>query len=431
MNLLPLLTSYRRAKRLTFSNRADLERHQAKQLTQFFKRTLSQSPYFSVLLKNHFGDDWTFNPATFSQFKTMDKSLMLQHFNHMNTQGLDKETAFDLAFQAENDRNFSPTLNGISIGLSSGTSGQRGLFAVSSAEQAQWAGVMLAKMLPDGLFAGESVALFLRANSNLYQAVATPCIRFEYYDLLSPFDKLIAKLALQKPTIIVAPAQVLLALADKVQTGRLAISPKKVISCAEVLTADDKQKISQVFYNIHEVYQATEGFLASTCSHGTLHLNEEYIYFEKQWLDDERFMPIITDFSRTTQPIVRYVLNDVLVIKKTPCPCGSACLALSHIEGRADDGLKFGDKQLFADSISRIIALNLPTDVDYRLVQQGNVLTLTAQLTEPQWTYFQDKFNQFLVIQGVDVRHLTWKFIKEIPYQDFSKKKRRIVYLNG
>lgn len=423
MNLLPLLVSYHRTKRLTFASRADLERHQATQLTQFFKQTLRQSPYFSALLNTHFGEDWTFDPATFAQLPTMNKTLMLKEFNTMNTQNIDKDTAFALALQAEQDRNFTPTLNGVSVGLSSGTTGERGLFLVSPSEQARWAGVMLAKMLPDGLLAGERVALFLRANSNLYKAVATPCIEFAYYDLLLPFETLLTKLATQNPTIIVAPAQVLRAIADEVRLGNLNISPKKVISCAEVLTFADRQAIAQIFPNLHEVYQATEGFLASTCTHGTLHLNEEFLYIEKAWLDDERFMPIITDFSRTTQPIVRYVLNDVLAVKATPCPCGLACLALSHIEGRADDGLKFGDKQIFADSISRIIAIHLPLNKDYRLVQEGNHLTLTAQLNHADWERFKLSFNEFLNTQGIDVQNIIWQWDNQIPTQSFDKKK--------
>lgn len=32
----------------------------------------------------------------------------------------------------------------------------------------------------------------------------------------------------------------------------------------------------QVFPAVGEVYQATEGFLAASCAHGTLHLNEEF-----------------------------------------------------------------------------------------------------------------------------------------------------------
>ena len=47
---------------------------------------------------------------------------------------------------------------------------------------------------------------------------------------------------------------------------------------------------------------------------------------KKEYLDDNRFYPIITDFKRTSQPIYRYRLNDILVEEKSPCPCGSVLL---------------------------------------------------------------------------------------------------------
>ncbi|MFH7572468.1 CoF synthetase, partial [Pseudomonas syringae pv. tagetis] len=58
-----------------------------------------------------------------------------------------------------------------------------------------------------------------------------------------------------------------------------------------------------------------------TCSHGTMHLNEEFVLMVRQWLDEQRFTPLITDFTRITQPIVRYRLDDVLFRQSEPSPC--------------------------------------------------------------------------------------------------------------
>ncbi|MER2855375.1 CoF synthetase, partial [Escherichia coli] len=92
------------------------------------------------------------------------------------------------------------------------------------------------------------------------------------------------------------------------------------------------------------------------------------------WLDETRFSPIITDFTRKTQPIVRYQLDDVLVVKQAPCPCGSPELAIERIEGRCDDLLQLPDQQgnmttIFADPCARVIVNNLPLTADFRLTQ--------------------------------------------------------------
>src|SRR5699024_11403539 len=99
----------------------------------------------------------------------------------------------------------------------------------------------------------------------------------------------------------------------------------------------------------------TEGFLAHTCAHGVLHLNEQHVLIEPEWLDSRRFTPVVTDFSRRTQPIVRYRLNDVLVDRRVPCACGSVPRAVERIEGRADDTLLLDGTVVFADLVSRAV----------------------------------------------------------------------------
>lgn len=113
MRLLPLLTSYHRTKRLRFTDRTTLARHQAHMLGRFFQQTLTKSPYFSAMMGDMLHRE--FDPKKFATLPTMDKTTILAHFNQMNTAGLDKEQAFALALQAEKDRDFSPTLHGIEV----------------------------------------------------------------------------------------------------------------------------------------------------------------------------------------------------------------------------------------------------------------------------------------------------------------------------
>src|SRR5699024_11813102 len=79
---------------------------------------------------------------------------------------------------------------------------------------------------------------------------------------------------------------------------------------------------------------------------------------------------VVTDFSRRTQPIVRYRLNDVLVARRGPCSCGSVLRAIERIEGRADDTLLLDGRVVFADLVSRaVIAADGFTE--YAVVQTG------------------------------------------------------------
>jgi len=424
LHLCRFLRAYWQTRRLQFCTRAALERHQERALRKFLAVLSARSPYFAA-----------FGGLPLPQWPLMDKARMIAHFDTMNTAGLAFAQVMEVAQHAERSRDFSPTIGAITVGLSSGTTSQRGAFAVSAQEQARWAGVMLAKALPDGLFAGESVALFLRANSNLYTAVRNRWLTFAFFDLFQPFDQHLVALADYRPTIIVAPAQVLRQLALAVLAGRLQIRPKRVISAAEVLEPQDRAIIGQAFGMPHEVYQATEGFLASTCEHGVLHLNEEHIHVEPEWLDHERrrFVPIITDFSRITQPIVRYRLNDVLVARTEPCTCGRATRALERIEGRCEDMLLLPGRDgetvsVFSDMLSRALAQVLPFDADYRLVQDGPIsLRLHAPLAAEQLAGVRAHLAQTLHNLGVDHHALTWILLDQMPGFDPATKRRRIV----
>ncbi len=289
----------------------------------------------------------------------IDKNMFMDCFNHLNTVGIDRDRAISFAIACERKRDFSKKLGGITVGLSSGTSGHRGVFLVSDRERAIWAGAILARTLPKWHLFGVRVAFFMRADSALYETVQSRAIQFRFFDMLGDMDRHFQQLEQFSPTLLVAPPSCLLAIAKWNKSSQ--IRPQKVISIAEVLEDADAQTIKSALgvSVVHQIYQCTEGFLGATCEHGVLHLNEDFLRIEKEWLDENRFVPIITDLMRRAQPIVRYRLNDILVAKKEPCPCGSPLMGLDKVEGRQDDIFEFegenGLVDVFPDFIRRCI----------------------------------------------------------------------------
>lgn len=183
-----------------------------------------------------------------------------------------------------------------------------------------------------------------------------------------------------QPTMLAAPPAALLALARLPDAKGFLAAPKILLSVADVLTDDERQEIESGFAcPVGQLYQATEGFLAATCPHGTLHWNEDAIVVQKAWMNEARthYQPIITDFRRTTQPILRYQLDDVIVERTTPCPCGSVFGTLGSIAGRKDDVLVLPNLngsttvQIFPDFIRRSIVLGVPQGVEFRVRQES------------------------------------------------------------
>ena len=336
-------------KNRCFRNRKALRRRQKRRLRRHLRYVAEHSPLYRGMKK-------------FSSYPVIDKAFMMEHFHRLNTVGISREEAEAFAVRAERERDFAPKLKGVTVGLSSGTSGHRGIFLVSDREKVRWAGYVLAKFLPGSILDSMDIAFFMRADSNLYQAVNSRRIRFHFFDIYRDMEEHVRRLEALNPRILVGQPSLLLMLGAEAERGNLHISPQVVISIAEVLERGDEFYLKKVFRQkvIHQVYQCTEGCLASTCSQGTLHLNEDIVYIQREYLEGRRFVPIVTDFERKAQPMIRYRLNDILVERKQPCSCKSPCLALEKIEGREDDMFSFLDEQgrerlIFPDFIRRCI----------------------------------------------------------------------------
>ncbi|QXH49084.1 adenylate synthase [Pseudomonas fakonensis] len=362
---------------LRFSSRQRLEAWQARRLAHFMAQVLPRGQRFKSA-----------QPAHLQRLPFMDKQTLMGDFAGFNTRGLSLEQVLPIALKAEHSRDFSPTLGDITVGLSSGTSGAQGVFLVSSEERQRWAGILLARTLPRALLprlvcpwlAPLRIAFYLRANSRLYTTLASRRIDFAFHDLTLGLAASLESLERQRPDVLVAPATVLRGLAEAALAGQLSIRPLHILSVAEVLESTDAERVQAAFgRRPQQIYQASEGFLGYTCKAGTLHLNESHLHIEPQWLDAgrTRFQPIITDFSRRTQLIVRYRLNDILRVAETPCPCGSAERAIAAVEGRADEVLWLPRLHcqelapLYPDVLRRALLLLGPTLEEYQVRQQG------------------------------------------------------------
>lgn len=344
------------------------------------------APFYRAHWSGHSLQHWRGLP-------TVDKRLMMASFDTFNTRGISREQAMEVALHAERERDFSPHLADLTVGLSSGTSGHRGLFLVSPREQAVWAGTILARALhtlPRGTL---RVAFFLRSNSNLYEQVGSSVIRFRYFDLMLPLADAIVALNDFQPHLIIGPPSLLGFLSQARLAGTLRVNPQRLISVAEVLEQQEQHRIEAAFQAaVHQIYQCTEGLLAVSCARGSLHVQEDAVVLQFEPLPanealsapdhgaagtaaGERVMPIVTDLWRTTQPIIRYRLNDVLQLASQPCACGSPFRVIRAIEGRCDDVCSFlaqagGMRPFYPDTIRRMILLASQEITDYQVVQR-------------------------------------------------------------
>lgn len=405
-----------------FRTRKALRSYQKQRVLRQLAYFKEHSPYFKGLSVHSFED--------FKKLPLMNKEFMMEHFNALNSVGIDRDEALSLAIDGEKQREFSGKLRGISVGLSSGTSGARGLFLVSDRERTLWAGTVLAKFLPKGKLFGHRIAFFLRADNNLYETIDSKLIRFRYFDLLRDMEENLSELADYRPTLLVAPPSVLLGIARAIERGELRINPEKVISVAEVLRAEDAAYLKAQFglSVIHQAYQCTEGFLGYVCECGNFHLNEELVLIEREYLDAHRFVPIVTDFTRQSQPIVRYRLNDILVEKRGHCPCGNPATMIRYIEGREDDvfyfaGIRQKEVAVFPDFISRCVIYAEGVQ-NYKVVQDGSAHVTVFLERESSATSAQIRREFARLAEKMKFHCPEIEFAPYVP--DFQRKMKRV-----
>lgn len=357
--------------RKKFKNRTELIKFQDKKLQKFASKILSKSVYYSKF----------FNSKKFEWNKVpiITKQEFMKYFDEINTVGIKKNEAMKIALESEKNRDFKSTIKGITIGLSTGTSGTRGLFLASENEKAKWTALIMNRVIKPNFKKKQKIAFFLRANSNLYSSVESSLFQFKYFDIFKPINELLIELNKFQPNILAAQPSVLIDIVIAQKSKGICINPSQIISFAEVLHIEDKSFIKTQFQcKFTEIYQCTEGFLGVSCEFETMHINEDFIRMEKEYIDENKFYPIITDFSRTSQPVVKYRLNDILICKKNQCKCGSQLMAIEKIIGRDDDVLEFLFEnkkiKIYPDLICRRIALVIDVFFKYQIIQKSNVL---------------------------------------------------------
>lgn len=337
---------------LSRKSRGNFERWQAHALRSFLDRDLPRAPFYGKAPR-HLGD----LPVT-------DKATLMGNFERFNIRGVSAAEAWKA--QAGDGR-----IGELTVGASTGTSGNRGLFVISEAEKYRWLGTILAKAVPDLLWRRQRVAVILPQNTGLYESARkSRRIDLGFFDLTRGPESWRAALEDFAPTVIIAPPKMLRHFA--VEGFRLA--PRRIFSAAETLDPVDRPVIEKYFERpLDQIYMATEGLFAVTCRKGGLHLAEDSVFFEFEPADDGLVMPLVTAFRRRTQIMARYRMNDLLRLSETPCRCGSPLRTLDEIVGRMDDAFRLASPYgqiLVTPDILRNAVLKADRRIDdFRLVQ--------------------------------------------------------------
>lgn len=374
----------RRFKRFSLEKIAAYQLKEAQKLVKFI---VSKSTFFSEYFRTaDLSAVWT--------LPTVNKRIMMENLTAYNTVGLTKEELLAFTTRVEKEERYGERLKGFNVALSSGTSGNRGIVITSPAEE---------KYLQAAFFARFSFPRVLRMRWAFLLRITTPAFQVKkfgqqltHFSLKLPLEVLRQRLESFQPNILSAPPSMLKILAKEIQEERLTIQPKRVVSYAEVLEPELKTELEEIFHTpIHQIYQASEGALGLTCKAGSLHINEDLVKLQLLNKDGTDTLPgtpsfqsVVTDLHKTSQPIVRFELNDIITISPEKCSCGSSFRVIEHIMGRADD-MFWGERKdtnelqyIFPDYIRRAIIISSEHIEEYQAIQKSPTKVLVRVLLQ-------------------------------------------------
>ncbi len=163
------------------------------------------------------------------------------------------------------------------------------------------------------------------------------------------------------------------------EKGLAGISPRSVITTAEMLHPHWRQKIESVFgCRVFDRYGAREtSVIASECDrHSGLHVNAEQLIVEtlkdgRQTGPREPGEVVITSLVNWGMPFIRYAIEDVAAFSGSQCPCGRTLPLLEGLGGRVTDFIKTpGGRSVSGAALSVNVVAGIPGIAQAQIIQR-------------------------------------------------------------
>ena len=349
-------------------NKKELTQHQAQATDKLWDYVRRRSPYYKRLYPE---------PIQFNKIPPSNKSEIMEHFNEINTENLDRDALVDFRIEKERTGRMEYYAGGYSVGLSSGTSGNRLLTVLSKKERDLYSCLLWARSGIPAKVKNYRVLFALRTFNPTFTEIGAFGVKMVYVDYTHPVEALVELINAKHLNILAGPPSLLLMIAGKKDAIDHHI--EAVVSYAEVLDENAKNTLENSFQApVVQIYQGAEGFIASTCQAGNLHINEDVLLVETiKNKGDGPASVLITDLYRRTQPLIRYHLGDLLEIDSAPCSCGSVFRVIKRIHGREDDIFVLLNRDgqpryFFPDYVRRAIIQSSKEVLEYQAIQHSH-----------------------------------------------------------
>ncbi len=377
-----------------------INRLQELKFRRLIKHAVANSEFYREYYK-----DINIDTCSITDLPTLTKRKMMDNYDRLVT---DKRlNRKDLTEYLKIPENASVNYkNDFVILNSSGTTGEkaimgyhweefRNVFAVAMARGSNDAANPLT-LLKSIVYKPLKIANIMLINSHSASFVVTfrvctvedhPLMKNRFFSIFTPLEKLVEQLNEYQPHVLQIYPSALHYLAYEQLEGRLKLKfddkRSSIISFSEPLEEKTKEMVKKAFgVDVTNTYGACESImLARECErHSGMHVNSDLVILEPV---DENYRPVepgkasnrilVTNLYTFAQPMIRYEVNDRLIMDEKECTCGSRLPLIRTVEGRTEEILYIskpgGGYEPIHPYIFVVPALNMQGFKEYQIEQ--------------------------------------------------------------
>jgi phenylacetate-CoA ligase len=356
MSIFGLLYKMHHMKKSERLSAQEIKLLREKRLGDLLNHVLAKSKFYRRYYQEHGITIDKVDKVTLRDIPLTDKKIMMEHYDDLVCDPTLKREDLE-KFISDPCNRGKKYRNSYQVIHTSGSSGAIGLF-VYGANDWDWLRALTVTRVSKtevNLFRKTRLA-FIGATDGHYAGISltkdAPRLLFDFLPLSvnSPLLEINQKINEFQPDALSGYASGVHLLAEEQISGKVNIRPKRVMCSADPLTSKMRQTIKQAF-GIEPInfYGASESIgLAAECdTHGGFHLFDDWHCFEIVDENLEYVEPgkpgrlLLTNLYNYTQPLIRYQLQDEIILEEKPCECGCPFPLIKNIAGRQEEFLWF------------------------------------------------------------------------------------------
>lgn len=382
-----------------------------------------------------------------SEFPTINKRIVMEHFDELTT--VHDVTQAELRAFDEQEINEDVLKGKYHVVHSSGSTGKPAYFIY---DEETWS-EMLVAILRGALWDMRMMDIlrllwkcprivYIAATDGRYGGAMAVASGIEgvhakqlSLDIKQPLQEWIHEIQEFQPNIIIGYSSAIKILATLVESGKVTVTIKRIISCGEPLCTSLRHYLEQVFHcDVVNFYGASESLALG------VEINDDegmFLFDDMNYIEVVDGKMYLTSLYNYAQPLIRYALSDHLVWENSKGRYPFT--RIKNLTGRNEDLMWFQDEQGTSEFLHPLAIEGFCMEgmLDYQFIQKNNTtFELAIEISNDKHKAIIQRemtksLNAILKEKNLDYVQFEIIFVDEIlPDQDTGKK-RLIVQKKG